>query len=229
MSDKEKIAESEHSVEEAVHPEESENETDGETAPPHTSPDMGKVIAAVKKKFREKGYNEGLAAAQQERRKVDPASLSSSALSEIEGESASPAPVAPSSSPQVDPGWLRHAEGVCARGRAKYADFEKKLEEIGQKSQHNPTLLNLFQYALGIGDADAVYEIMNNPAKRARMLDDPQCWNKELFNFSSSQEPSTKVVPPPLDELKTAPAKGERSFADQRRYVLQKHGVYRGS
>lgn len=178
---------------------------------PASQEEMGRVIAGVKKKFREKGHREGLAEAQ-------------SRLSDEVGVDDIP-PSAPQSAPAaqappvVDPMWANKAQAIQAQGQAKYEDFDEQFTKAAEKAQGNPTLWQLYHYAIGVGDVQSVYDIMTNPQKRAKMLEDPKCWQRELFKRSSDPE-SPKSPPPPLDTLKTTPAKGERTFAEQRRWAL---------
>lgn len=209
---------------EAVDP--SENEAvESASAEPATTPDMGKVIAGIKKKFREKGRQEGLAQAQQ---------LAAEAIGSEDAPQASVPETTPTDAVNYAPGadavWVNKSNSIYAEGKAKYEDFEKKFSEAADKAKLNPTLLKLYQYAIGVGNVESVYDIMTNSEKRAKMLDNTGCWDKELFNFSKTTPGEvSKVAPAPLDELKTAPAKGERSRADERRYILKVNNAWRGS
>ena len=120
---------------------------------------------------------------------------------------------------------MAKATQIAAEGRAKFADFDKNFENAVQAAAKNPTLANIYQHAILIGNANAVNDIMTNAAKRGRMLDDPTCWDKEIFNMGdATSNKDVKLPPEPLDEIKTTSAPGKRSYAEQRRHVLIKNG-----
>lgn len=203
----------------AVNEDENVGDAPGDTS---SQEKMGKAFAATKKKYREIGRQEGLAQAQQY---ADQA-LSNDGASEASYNEPVAQEAAPAYNAGGDPVWINKANSIDAEGKAKYPDFEEKFRKEAAKAQNNPTLLSLYQYAIGVGNAETVYDIMNNAEKRARMLDDPSCWSKELFNLSSSKgKEVVKTPPPPLDELKTAPAKGKRSHAEEKAWVLHNHGL----
>lgn len=178
--------------------------------------DYGKAFAAVKKKYREKGRQEGLAEAkkllesqnEEENTVVDPVYQSSS-----------------SNAVQTDAVWLNRCKAIEAEGKAKYDDFATQIDAALRKASNNPTLTHLYQYAISVGNADILYDLMTNSKKRSKMLEDINCWDKELFNLQKSDSKKTVKTPPePIKELKGSPAKGKRSFDEQRRYIIEKYG-----
>lgn len=173
--------------------------------------DVGKLVAAVKKEYREKGHREGYDKGLAEGHQVEPAPAA--------------APVSASPPVAIDPIWKDKADTIYAEGLAKYPDFEEKFALAAKSAEHNPTLFNIYQQAIRLGDAEAVYDIMTNGDKRARMLDNPASWNKEIFTRSptKSDNAGVKSPPPPLDKLPNTSVPNKRSREEQRLYVLEKN------
>ena len=211
----------------------SQNEESKSDNLPQSQEDMGKVIAGVKKKYREIGRQEGLKSAQET---VDDVAPDDNIPSEQPPEpvaqaevAAAPAQAKQGYDPTTDRMWEQKFYALEARGQAKYPDFDKKFQEASVKAVSNPTLKLMYQYAIGLGDETVIYSLLNDPAKRGRMLEDPSSWNKELFNLSSDEpvKVPTKLAPEPLSQLKVAPATGgKRSFDDQGKWVRSKNKIY---
>lgn len=201
---------------------------------PQSQEEIGKVIAGVKKKYREIGRQEGLEAAKNETEVPEAHAVENEAQREAPTQDDVPASAPPQNGsggydPCQDPTWNNKYYAIEARGISKFPDFAQKFSEAAGKSVNNTTLKELYQYAIGLGDENTLYAILTDPAKRGRMLEDRNCWNKELFNSTdvATEKVPTKLVAEPLSKLKVAPETGKRSFEDQGKWVREKNQIAR--
>jgi len=154
---------------------------------------MNSVVAAVKKEFRKKGYNEGYEQAKRE-------------LSEDEPSEPSQEPVTPQYNNLRDYEIAQAGKRIRARGLRKFKDFDENIQKLLNTTKKNPTLRMLVERAVEMEDADLVYKISKDRTFRGKLLNsDIDNWDTAFYEEDTSNNSPGKNPPEPIAPLSTKP------------------------
>lgn len=185
--------------------------------------DVNAAFAAVKKEFREKGRRE----AQEEFKQLLEQQNSEQQTAPATPQQVNTQQEQPLTMSQVrQMQWLDKAERINIEGKQKYSDYEKRVENIAEKVAYNPTLQQLMGRAYEIGGADTIYKLSTDANFRGQLLDSsPQEWDSKIFAMNS-QPADMKQTAPPIDDVKSTPATGNKTLtpAERRRRSFEKNG-----
>lgn len=180
---------------------------------------MNSVIAGVKKKFRQKGYDEGYLKAKEE--------LLNSNIDKSENDQ--PEKFDPELQKLIFRDMEISAKKVRMRGIRKFKDFDEKVMAMIPLGRKNANLSALFEKAMMLEDPDIVYKLASDKPYRQKLLamEDPDMWDTALYDFEDQKKPSKKPPPSPIEGLKTKSLKasdGEPSDAEKIE-VLRRNGL----
>ena len=179
------------------------------------SPDFGKVIAGVKKEFRQKGYNEGLEAAKAAQAPVETAVEIPQATNSIDKNEL------------MNELWIYNANRTDSQGQRSYKDYTDKIAEAVERAAYDPTFKLLMQKAYETGDADIVYKMTTDAKVRQEMLDtNPSKWQSKFYNLNDESSSNSKRPEPPIESLRGTPATGTKNLTYEQKRALsrQKYG-----
>lgn len=177
--------------------------------------DYGKVIAGVKKEFRQKGYNEGFEAANEQR----PAPQATPVQTPV----VESAPVAIDEKALFDKfrhhQWLEKATQVDAAGNQAHSDYSEKLTTAGERANYDPSFRLLMQKAYETGNHDVIYSIMTDDKARQALLDtNPNQWVNKLHSLGKEEAKNVPKNPAdPISEIKGTPATGTKNLTFQQK------------
>lgn len=214
---------------EAIAPPEQPSTPDNSQLTPteKAAPDYGKVIAGVKKEYRQKGYQEGLEAA-----KVESMPTEAQVTPNVEKGSA-PTGIDEAALARRVSAEIKHSmlvdkiENTDRQGSQKYDDFQEKLEAAGRRAEHDPSFKQMVTKAYEKESPDLIYKLFTDVKVRQELLEcHPSEWGNKFNQLLSHKVEMPKIAADPLQVITGAPSSGNtvKTRAELRRMSREKYG-----
>jgi len=193
-----------------------ENQVDSATDKKESN--IGDAFSAVKKEYRQKGFNEGRDAGLQEGYERAKQELFSA--EEPDAAQVTNHPQAQIQQPQVDQTAMRlqqRLNQIELDGCRRFEDFGEKVAPIAKKCEFDPELRQLCQTAALAGDEETLYMLSDDDARAKIMEKNLRLWQKELRKLKVKPKSANPKAVEPIQEIKTPPTAGggQLTYADR--------------